>query len=60
MFNIMETTLYVCCVKRYNIYLEYVIIIVKNVQSIQRQFKTIKNVFFPKHLLSSVLPAYGQ
>ena len=56
----METTLHVWSVKRYNIYLEYVIIIVKNVQSIQRQFKAIKNVFFPKHLLSSVLPAYGQ
>ena len=43
----METTLRVCNFKRCDIYLEYVIIIVKNVQSIQRQFKTIKNVFFP-------------
>ena len=43
----METTLHIWSVKRDNVYLEYVIIIVKNVQSIQRQFKTIKNVFFP-------------
>ena len=43
----METTLHVWSVKPDNVYLEYVIIIVKNVQSIQRQFKTIKNVFFP-------------
>ena len=55
----METTLHVWSVKRYNIYLEYVIIIVKNVQSIQIQFKTIKHALFPKHLLSSVLAAYG-
>ena len=53
----METTLRVCNVKRCDIYLEYVFIIVKNVQSLQRQFQTLKMYFFPKHLLLSVLAA---